>query len=64
MAFKYSIKLGQRAPQVVLSAGTAIAGSDAMELNIDLTKMTRMQAYDMLCHLTRKIVAEGKWPPL
>jgi hypothetical protein len=33
--FKLTIKRGQRAPDVVRSAGTAIAGSDAIELNVD-----------------------------
>jgi hypothetical protein len=33
--FKLTLKRGQRAQDVVRSAGTGIAGSDAIELNID-----------------------------
>jgi hypothetical protein len=38
--FKLTLKRGQRAPDVVRAAGTAIAGSDAIELNVDYTNMS------------------------
>jgi hypothetical protein len=46
---------------IALSAGTAIAGSDAMELNIDFTKMAKGDALVMLDGLRDKIFATP-WP--
>lgn len=62
--FKLTIKQGQRAPDVTIGAGTAIAGSDAMELNVDWSTMTRAQGYEMLMHLARKVQKEMAWPPV
>ncbi|SFR86476.1 hypothetical protein [Sphingomonas jatrophae] len=46
---------------VAVSAGTTIAGSDAMELNIDFTKATRGDVLTMLEAIQQKIIA-SKWP--
>ncbi len=46
---------------IVQSAGTAIAGSDAMELNIDQTKLSKGDALVMMDNLRAKIFA-SKWP--
>jgi hypothetical protein len=46
--FKLTIKRGQRAQDVVRSAGTAIAGSDAIELNVDATNMSKLDLILML----------------
>lgn len=52
---------GNRLADVSVGAGTAIAGSDAMELNIDYTKMRKGDALIMLDKLKQKIAA-SKWP--
>lgn len=46
---------------VAVSAGTTIPGSDAMELNIDFTRITKGEAIVMLQSLKAKIFA-AKWP--
>lgn len=46
---------------VAVSAGTAIAGSDAMELNIDQTKMSKGEVLVMLDTLRAKIFS-ARWP--
>lgn len=46
---------------ITVTAGTAIAGSDAMELNIDQTKIAKGDALTMLDALRQKIFA-SKWP--
>lgn len=48
---------------ITVTAGTAIAGSDAMELNIDFTKITKGDVLTMLELLEQKIFA-SKWPML
>jgi hypothetical protein len=48
---------------VTVAAGTAITGSDAMELNIDHTKLTKGDALTMLEGLRQKLLA-SKWPLL
>jgi hypothetical protein len=48
---------------ITVTAGTAIAGSDAMELNIDFTKVTKGDVLTMLELLEQKIFA-SKWPML
>jgi len=57
--FKLTIKRGQRAPDVVRSNGTSIAGSDAMELNIDVTNMTKLDVKIMLRELERQVLTKG-----
>lgn len=52
-----------RLKDVTVAAGTAIAGSDAMELNIDYTKMTKGDALKLLDQFRQKIFA-SKWPLL
>lgn len=46
---------------IAVAAGTPIAGSDAMELNIDYTKLTKGDVLVMLDNLRGKIFA-AKWP--
>ncbi|WP_287459194.1 hypothetical protein [Sphingomonas sp.] len=46
---------------ITVGAGTPIAGSDAMELNIDFTKMTRGDAMVMLDNLRAKVF-NLPWP--
>jgi len=48
---------------ITQSAGTAISGSDAMELNIDYTKMTKGDALVMIDNLRAEIFA-SPWPML
>lgn len=48
---------------ITVAAGTTIAGSDAMELNIDYTKITKGDAIIMIELLEQKILA-SKWPLL
>lgn len=46
---------------ITVAAGTAITGSDAMELNIDQTKLSKGDAIVMLDNLRAKIFA-SPWP--
>lgn len=46
---------------ITLGAGTPIAGSDAMELNIDFTKMSRGDAIVLIEELKNKIL-NLPWP--
>jgi hypothetical protein len=46
---------------VTVSAGTPIAGSDAMELNIDQTKISKGDALIMIDALRAKIFS-SPWP--
>lgn len=46
---------------IALSAGTPIAGSDAMELNVDYTKMAKGDVLVMIDALRAKIFA-SPWP--
>lgn len=39
--FKLTWKRGQRKQEIVRAAGAGIAGSDAMELNVDATNMSK-----------------------
>lgn len=57
--FKLSIKRGQKAPDVVRAAGAVIAGSDAIELNIDYTNMNRIDLLIMLGELRKQIITKG-----
>ena len=50
-----------RIASVALAAGTPIAGSDAMELNIDATRMTKSDALIAIEALRAKIFA-SPWP--
>jgi hypothetical protein len=59
--FKLTWKRGQRTKDVARSNGTSIAGSDAMELNIDTTALTKGEALEGLDHIVQQIVAKG-WP--
>lgn len=59
--FKLTVKRGQRAPDVVRSAGTAIAGSDAIEVNIDYTNMTKLDFLLLLMAIKTQVLSKG-WP--
>lgn len=61
---KLSVARGKVAlKDVSVAAGTAIAGSDAMELNIDVTKISKGDALILLKAFEDKIFA-SKWPLL
>jgi hypothetical protein len=57
--FKLTLKRGQRAQDVVRSAGTVIAGSDAIELNVDYTNMTKLDLILQLRQMIQQIVNKG-----
>lgn len=57
--FKLTIKRGQRAQDVVRSAGSAIAGSDAIEINIDMTNMSKLDAVLMIRQCLQQLVNKG-----
>lgn len=57
--FKLTIKRGQRAQDVVRSAGAVIAGSDAIEVNVDMTNMSKLDALLMLRQIAQQLVAKG-----
>lgn len=57
--FKLSIKRGQSYKDVVRSSGTTIAGSDAIEVNIDTTNLTRGEAVKALDEIQRQILSKG-----
>lgn len=60
--FKTKISRGQRVIDMTTTSGTAIAGSDAMELNIDATKMSKGDALTMLDQITQSLF-KAPWPP-
>lgn len=57
--FKLTWKRGQRAQHVVKGAGSAIAGSDAIEVNIDTTNMSKSQALAGLDYIAQQILEKG-----
>jgi hypothetical protein len=59
--FKLTLKRGQRAQDVVRSAGTAIAGSDAIEINVDYTNMTKLDFLTLLGAIKAQVLTKG-WP--
>lgn len=61
MAWKLLINRGQKAENVTRSAGTAIAGGDGIELNIDQAKMGRAEALVLVDELKRRI-QQSPWP--
>ncbi len=61
-AVKFTVTRGKpHIKDITQSAGTAIAGSDALELNIDQTKMAKGDVLVMIDNLRAKIFA-SKWP--
>jgi hypothetical protein len=54
--FKLSIKRGQRAENVTVAAGSAIAGSDALELNVDATAMSKGELLQQINELKKQIL--------
>lgn len=56
---KLTWKRGQRAQHVVKAAGSAIAGSDAIEVNIDVTNMTKGQALAGLDYIKQQVFEKG-----
>ncbi|MGN6123235.1 MAG: hypothetical protein ACTHOJ_09805 [Sphingomonas oligoaromativorans] len=64
MATQVKLSIAQGAhylDDITVGAGTTIAGSDAMELNIDVTKMRKADALALLGKLGEKIMA-ADWP--
>lgn len=57
--FKLTIKRGQKAHEIVRSNGSVIAGSDALELNIDTTSMSKLDVVLALRHLALNIQTKG-----
>ena len=57
--FKLTWKRGQRAQHVVKAAGAGIAGSDAIEVNIDTTIMSKAEALQGMNYLTQQILEKG-----
>lgn len=59
--WKFTIKRGQTKKDVTLAAGTTISGSDAIELNVDCTNMTRMEFQAALEEVTIAAI-DAKYP--
>lgn len=57
--FKLTFKRGQRAQDVVRTGGSAIAGSDAIEVNIDTTAMSKAEVLQGLDYVKQQIVEHG-----
>jgi len=57
--FKLTLKRGQKATDVVRSSGTVISGSDAIELNVDATNMSKLDLVLMLRTLALQIQTKG-----
>lgn len=60
---KYTLKRGGKGPEATIGAGSAIGGGDAIELNIDITKMTKQDVLLGLEALTER-VHQDKFPAL
>lgn len=58
---KLTIKRGQTSDNVTQASGTTISGSDAMELNIDVTDMNQREVCVLLDEL-KKTIIDGNWP--
>jgi hypothetical protein len=58
---KFTIAQGQNPDAVVVAAGSAIAGGNAMELNIDTTAMSQGEALVMIERLKMRV--SRAWPP-
>lgn len=56
---KLTVKRGQRAQHVVVSAGTEISGSDAIEVNIDVTNASKADVLIMLDTIKQQIHEHG-----
>jgi hypothetical protein len=54
--FKLTIKRGQKAQDVTVAAGSTISGSDAAELNVDITSMPRSELVILLDELAQQIL--------
>jgi hypothetical protein len=59
--FKLRIKRGQRAQDVVVAAGTTISGSDALELNVDQTIMSKGECLQQIDEIVKQI-HQSPWP--
>lgn len=57
--FKLTLVRGADAPAVVKSAGSAIAGSDAVEVNFDVTNMNKGEAVVLLDEIRRHLLEHG-----
>lgn len=57
--FKLTWKRGQSKKDIVRAAGSAIAGSDAIELNVDVTNMNKGEVIQGLEQLIHQIGEKG-----
>lgn len=58
---KLTIKRGQRDADIVIGAGSAITGHNAIEVNIDQDGMTQADAVAMIRMIADR-VATANWP--
>ena len=58
---KLTIKRGQTSQDVTQAAGSAIGGSDAIEINIDVTDMN-LREVCVLLDEAKKAIIDGNWP--
>ena len=57
--FKLTAKRGGHITDVVRSSGTSIAGSDAVEVNIDVTNASKLDVVMMLKTIIAQILTKG-----
>lgn len=57
--FKLTWKRGQHKEDIVRANGSAIAGSDAIELNVDMTNMSKGELVTGLETLKQQILQKG-----
>lgn len=57
--FKLTWKRQQKAQDVVKAAGAVIAGSDAIEVNIDATAMSKAEALQGLDYIRQQVLEHG-----
>lgn len=59
--WKFTAKMGETKDKVAIGVGTPIAGSDAIELNVDATTMTRREFVAALKTLGERAI-EANFP--
>lgn len=59
--WKWTARMGDSKDKVTLGAGTAIAGSDAIEINVDVTNMTRREFAATMKLITARAI-EAAYP--
>lgn len=60
---KYTIKQGATTAQVTAAGGGAIAGGNAIEVNIDTTTLTQVDVGVLLDSIKNFILASKVFPP-